>query len=58
MEDGVKYLIIIPVYNEAKNIQKVISNFINNYPQHDYIIVDDGSTDATEKSVGRTDIRH
>lgn len=44
-----KCLIIIPAYNEAENIEKVVDNIINNYPQYDYVIVNDGSTDATRK---------
>lgn len=42
-------LIIIPAYNEADNIEKLINNLINNYPQYDYVIVNDGSTDDTKK---------
>lgn len=42
-------LIIIPAFNEAENIEKVIDNIINNYPQYDYIIVNDGSKDNTEE---------
>ncbi|GFI45575.1 undecaprenyl-phosphate mannosyltransferase [Lachnospiraceae bacterium] len=44
-----KCLIIIPAYNEAENIEKVINNLTENYPQYDYIIVNDGSTDGTEE---------
>ena len=44
-----KCLIVIPAYNEADNIEKVVDNIINNYPQYDYVIVNDGSTDATRK---------
>lgn len=42
-------LIIIPAYNEAENIEKVVNNLIDNYPQYDYIIVNDGSEDNTEE---------
>lgn len=42
-----KVLIIIPVYNEAENIEKVVDHLILNYPQYDYIVVNDGSSDAT-----------
>lgn len=44
-----KCLIVIPAYNEADNIEKVVDNIIQNYPQYDYVIVNDGSTDATRK---------
>lgn len=42
-----KRLIIIPAYNEAQNIVQVIDNLIENYPQFDYIIINDGSSDNT-----------
>ena len=45
-----KTLIIIPAYNEADNIEKVVENLISNFPQYDYIIVNDGSTDRTNKT--------
>lgn len=44
-----KCLLIIPAYNEAKNIEKVVNDIISNYPEYDYIIVNDGSTDKTEE---------
>ena len=44
-----KCIIIIPAYNEAGNIEKVVDNIINNYPMYDYVVVNDGSTDATRK---------
>ncbi len=44
-----KCLIIIPAYNEAGNIEKVVNNLIENYPQYDYIIINDGSTDNTKE---------
>lgn len=44
-----KCLIIIPAYNEAENIEKVVDNLIENYPQYDYLIINDGSTDDTKE---------
>lgn len=44
-----KCLIIIPAYNEAGNIEKVVNNLIVNYPQYEYVIINDGSTDNTKK---------
>lgn len=44
-----KCLIIIPAYNEAENIEKVVNNIKNNYPQYDYVIINDGSKDNTEE---------
>jgi glycosyltransferase involved in cell wall biosynthesis len=42
-----KVLIIIPAYNEQDNIEKVVNNLIENYPQYDYLVVNDGSKDKT-----------
>lgn len=44
-----KCLIIIPAYNEAGNIENVVNNLRTNYPQYDYVIINDGSRDNTEK---------
>lgn len=49
MDKQTKCLIIIPAYNEAENIEKVVNNLKTNCPQYDYVIVNDGSTDATKK---------
>lgn len=52
MREQAKCLIIIPAYNEAGNLEKVIDNLTENYPQYDYVIVNDGSVDATKKICG------
>lgn len=44
-----KLLIVIPAYNEEENIKRVVDNLIENYPQYDYVIVNDGSKDNTAK---------
>lgn len=44
-----KVLIIIPAYNEEKNIEKVVENLKSKYSQYDYLIVNDGSKDRTEE---------
>lgn len=44
---SIRTLIIIPAYNEAENIEKVVDNIIQNFPQYDYIVVNDGSSDTT-----------
>ena len=44
-----KTLVIIPAYNEQDSIRRVVDNLIVNYPQFDYIIVNDGSKDNTAK---------
>jgi len=42
-----KILVIIPAYNEALNIERVVDNLIENHPTLDYIVVNDGSKDNT-----------
>ena len=42
-----KTLIIIPAYNESGNIERVVNNLRDNYPQFDYVIINDGSKDNT-----------
>ncbi len=44
-----KVLIIVPCYNEEDNIEKVIDNIITNFPQYDYLVVNDCSTDRTQE---------
>ncbi|MCF0141997.1 MAG: glycosyltransferase family 2 protein [Parasporobacterium sp.] len=44
-----KILIIIPAYNEEKNIEKVVETLKTSYPQYSYVVVNDGSSDNTEK---------
>lgn len=42
-------LIIIPAYNEEESIEKVVKNIVNNYPQYDYVVINDGSKDRTSE---------
>lgn len=44
-----KVLIIIPAYNEKDNIERVVDNLTENYPEYDYLVVNDCSTDTTEE---------
>lgn len=44
-----KVLIIIPAYNEGENIEKVVNNLETNFPQYDYVVINDGSVDNTEE---------
>lgn len=44
-----KILLIIPAYNEEENIVRVCSNLKENYPQYDFIVINDGSEDKTQK---------
>lgn len=44
-----KVLLIIPAYNEEKNIKRVIDNIKRNLPTCDYVVVNDCSNDKTRK---------
>jgi glycosyltransferase involved in cell wall biosynthesis len=46
-DETLKVLIIIPAYNEQDNIERVVDNLIENYPEYDYLVVNDGSRDRT-----------
>ena len=40
-------LIVIPAYNEEKNIERVVGVLTEQYPQFDYVVINDGSKDGT-----------
>ncbi len=42
-----KTLIIIPAFNEQDNIEKLLDELTKNYPQYDYVVINDCSTDGT-----------
>ncbi len=44
-----KILVIIPAYNEEKNIINVVNNIKKECPEVDYIVINDCSKDNTEK---------
>ncbi len=44
-----KVLLVIPAYNEEKNIAKVVGRLESEFPQLDYIVVNDGSRDRTAR---------
>lgn len=49
-------IIVIPAYNEEKNIEKVLDNILNLKLNIDVIVVNDGSKDNTEKLVRKKGI--
>ena len=57
-----RVLLIIPAYNEEKNILEVcnvIKNYNNNAKQKlDYVVINDGSTDNTLKVLKENDLNH
>lgn len=44
-----KILLIIPAYNEAESIQRVIEELKKKCSKYDYLIINDGSADNTEE---------
>ncbi len=42
-----RVLVVIPAYNEAENIERVVDELITHYPELDYLIINDGSKDQT-----------
>ena len=49
--DGMKILVIIPAYNEEKNIINVVHNIKEHCPNVDYVIINDCSKDNTKKVI-------
>lgn len=47
MELRDKVLVVIPAYNEEANIEAVVGELERDYPELDYIVVNDGSRDRT-----------
>lgn len=42
-----KVLLVIPAYNEEKNIERVVDQIQEGFPELDYVVVNDGSRDDT-----------
>lgn len=49
--DSNKILTIIPAYNESQNIQKVIDELKQDFPETDILVINDSSTDNTKEIV-------
>ena len=47
MEPMLKVLVVIPTFNEAENIPKLLPAVLNQWPTIEVLIVDDGSPDGT-----------
>ena len=55
-----RLLIIIPAYNESENIVRVVEEIRRVVPMYDYVVVNDGSGDATAELCGEhgSPLRH
>ena len=49
MERKNESMIIIPAYNEQDNIERVVKHLTENYPEYDYVVINDGSMDKTSE---------
>ena len=61
MTDNRPYLAVVPAYNEADTIARVIGSIYDAAPKFDVLVVDDGSTDSTAdraEETGAHVIRH
>ena len=48
-----RLLMIIPAYNEEDNIVRVVNTIKEQYPEYDYVVINDGSTDHTSRRCHR-----
>ncbi len=53
-----KILVIIPAYNEDESIVNVVKSMMEQAPQYDYLVVNDGSTDDTLKLCRKEKFRY
>ncbi len=49
MEISQKVLVIIPAYNEEGSVGKVVKDIKTHFPQADFLVVNDGSTNLTSE---------
>ena len=53
-----KILVIIPCYNEEESIERVVANLKEKAPFADYLIVNDCSTDSSEKILNKNKMNY
>jgi glycosyltransferase involved in cell wall biosynthesis len=52
-----RVLVIIPAYNEALSLPRVVDSLRSRYPNFDVLIVDDGSTDQTQSIMSKLPVK-
>ena len=57
MNPNASYLAVVPAYNEAQTIGRVVSSIAEQAAAFDVLVVDDGSTDATGEVAARAGAR-
>jgi hypothetical protein len=50
-------LAVVPAYNEAGTVGRVVANLRDNAPEFDVLVIDDGSTDATSREAAASGAR-
>ncbi|MDD6550716.1 MAG: glycosyltransferase family 2 protein [Lachnospiraceae bacterium] len=50
-------LLIIPAYNEADSLADTVTQVLK-YPEYDYVVIDDGSTDGTAEIIEQNGYNH
>ena len=56
--NNARVLVMIAAYNEEENIESVVDDLIRNYPRYDYVVINDGSTDGTERILKERHYNH
>ena len=52
-----RVLVIVPAYNEAANLPRLLEGLRMAVPEYDVCVVDDGSTDDTAEVAATHDVR-
>lgn len=58
---GDRVTVLLPAYNEGEAIGRVVRELVDRYPDHEVLVVDDGSTDRTAEdaaAAGARVVRH
>ena len=55
---NMKALAVIPAYNEAQNIEKVVQDILENAPDIDYVVINDGSKDNTKEILRQNNMNY
>jgi glycosyltransferase involved in cell wall biosynthesis len=52
-----RYLAVVPAWNEAATIERVVAELREQAPEYDVLVIDDGSTDSTARIAAGTGAR-
>jgi glycosyltransferase involved in cell wall biosynthesis len=54
---ALRVLVLVPAYNEAESLPPLLTELTSRYPDYEVVVINDGSTDGTEKVVRGTSAR-